>query len=173
VCSVDAGCVFVAVLCCVASCLLSLRLLECFSFVFRQSQQFRVMMNRWQTATNFVVNSSSLLELSDFCDEFLVHSTSSDGTCRGPLLFLNTRCSPREAAFFIYSAGPNTPLLVELAKACQDHDLRITYAGGIATQAHIQETKRAGAGVVDFTIGTALSIFGGHLSLDEVISACN
>jgi phosphoribosylformimino-5-aminoimidazole carboxamide ribotide isomerase len=131
------------------------------------------MMNRWQTATNFVVNSSSLLELSDFCDEFLVHSTSSDGTCRGPLLFVNTHRSPRKAAFFIYSAGPNTPILVELAKACQDHDLRITYAGGIATQAHIQETKRAGAGVVDFTIGTALSIFGGHLSLDEVISACN
>jgi phosphoribosylformimino-5-aminoimidazole carboxamide ribotide isomerase len=136
------------------------------------------MMNRWQTATNFIVNSSSLLEVSDFCDEFLVHSTSSDGTCRGAvcvraLLFLNTHCSTRKTAFFMYSAGPNTPLLVELAKACQDHDLRITYAGGIATQAHIHETKRAGAGVVDFTIGTALSIFGGHLSLDEVISACN
>jgi len=116
-----------------------------------ESQQFRVMMNRWQTATNFVVNSSSLLELSGLCDEFLVHSTTSDGTCQ----------------------GPNVPLLVELAKSCQDHDLRVTYAGGIATQAHIQDVKRAGAGVVDFTIGTALSIFGGHLSLDEVISACH
>jgi phosphoribosylformimino-5-aminoimidazole carboxamide ribonucleotide (ProFAR) isomerase len=69
--------------------------------------------------------------------------------------------------------GPNAPLLCELAKACQDHSLRITYAGGIATQAHIEHTKRAGAGVVDFTIGTALSIFGGHLSLDDVISACD
>jgi phosphoribosylformimino-5-aminoimidazole carboxamide ribotide isomerase len=68
--------------------------------------------------------------------------------------------------------GPNVPLLVELANACQEHRLSITYAGGIATHAHIQETKRAGAGVVDFTIGTALSIFGGNLSLDEVISAC-
>ena len=73
----------------------------------------------------------------------------------------------------ICSTGPNVPLLFELAKACQDHDLRVTYAGGIATQAHIQDTKRAGAGVVDFTIGTALSIFGGHLSLEEVISACH
>ena len=71
------------------------------------------------------------------------------------------------------SAGPNAPLLVELAKASQDHKLRITYAGGIATQAHIEDTKRAGAGVVDFTIGTALSIFGGNLSLDEVLSACD
>ena len=77
------------------------------------------------------------------------------------------------AAFLMRLAGPNAPLLVELAKACQEHQLSITYAGGIATQAHIQDTKRAGAGLVDFTIGTALSIFGGHLSLDEVITACD
>jgi phosphoribosylformimino-5-aminoimidazole carboxamide ribotide isomerase len=71
------------------------------------------------------------------------------------------------------SSGPDAALLIELAKACRDHQLRITYAGGIATHAHIQDTKRTGAGLVDFTIGTALSIFGGHLSLDEVISACD
>lgn len=72
----------------------------------------------------------------------------------------------------MHSVGPNAALLVELANACRDHQLRITYAGGIATHDHIQDTKRAGSGLVDFTIGTALSIFGGHLSLDEVISAC-
>lgn len=128
------------------------------------------MMNRWQTATNFVVNSSSLLELSGLCDEFLVHSTTSDGTCQGQHVHSVMFSS---SSLLICSAGPNVPLLVELAKSCQDHDLRVTYAGGISTQAHIQDVKRAGAGVVDFTIGTALSIFGGHLSLDEVISACH
>lgn len=76
-------------------------------------------------------------------------------------------------AALMCSAGPNAALLVELANACRDHQLCITYAGGIATKEHIQDTKRAGSGLVDFTIGTALSIFGGHLSLDEVISACD
>jgi phosphoribosylformimino-5-aminoimidazole carboxamide ribotide isomerase len=46
------------------------------------------MMNRWQTPTSFVVNSSALLQLSEYCDEFLVHSTTSDGTCRGPAFYL-------------------------------------------------------------------------------------
>ncbi len=77
------------------------------------------------------------------------------------------------AAFLMLLAGPNAELLAELAKACKEHELCITYDGGIATQPHIQDTKRAGAGLVDFIIGTALSIFGGHLSLDEVIAACD
>jgi phosphoribosylformimino-5-aminoimidazole carboxamide ribotide isomerase len=77
---------FLTLFFCVNSLLISLLTLLPPSLIFFcQTQQFRVMMNRWQTSTNFTVNSSSLLDLSGFCDEFLVHSTTSDGTCSGLL----------------------------------------------------------------------------------------
>ena len=44
----------------------------------------------------------------------------------------------------------------------------ITYAGGISTFADLSELRALGKGHIHATIGSALSLFGGSLSYDEV-----
>ena len=46
----------------------------------------------------------------------------------------------------------------------------VTYAGGVTTMADMERMKNAGRGCVDFTVGSALDIFGGNLSYKEVVT---
>ncbi|HAG68533.1 MAG TPA: phosphoribosylformimino-5-aminoimidazole carboxamide ribotide isomerase, partial [Lachnospiraceae bacterium] len=77
-----------------------------------------------------------------FCDEFLVHGVDVEGKRAG----LDRRL------IRLLSGLPYT----------------ITYAGGISTQEDIEGLKKEG-GTLDFTVGSALRIFGGTLELSEVI----
>ena len=45
----------------------------------------------------------------------------------------------------------------------------VTYAGGISSFADIDLIDEYGRGVIDYTIGSALDIFGGALSYDAVV----
>lgn len=46
----------------------------------------------------------------------------------------------------------------------------VTYAGGVNTLADLERIKSAGFGGVDFTVGSALDIFGGDLQYRDVVS---
>ena len=46
--------------------------------------------------------------------------------------------------------------------------LKMTYAGGIGTMEDIEKLKTLGRGAVDFTVGSALDIFGGKLPYSEI-----
>lgn len=46
----------------------------------------------------------------------------------------------------------------------------MTYAGGVNTLADLERIKNAGFGGVDFTVGSALDIFGGDLQYRDVVS---
>jgi phosphoribosylformimino-5-aminoimidazole carboxamide ribotide isomerase len=46
----------------------------------------------------------------------------------------------------------------------------VTYAGGVNTLADLERIKSAGLGGVDFTVGSALDIFGGDLHYRDVVS---
>ena len=45
---------------------------------------------------------------------------------------------------------------------------RMTYAGGIGSMEDIERLKKLGEGAVDFTVGSALDIFGGRLPYSEI-----
>lgn len=47
------------------------------------------------------------------------------------------------------------------------------YAGGIASMDDVALIESAGKGMVDYTIGSALDIFGGKISYREVVRRCN
>lgn len=47
------------------------------------NQGYMVVTNRWQTFTDVEVNEKSLLHLSQFCDEFLVHGVDVEGMKMG------------------------------------------------------------------------------------------
>ncbi|HZK72232.1 MAG TPA: phosphoribosylformimino-5-aminoimidazole carboxamide ribotide isomerase, partial [Clostridia bacterium] len=48
-------------------------------------------------------------------------------------------------------------------------NIKITYAGGISSFEDIQTIEKLGKGKIDFTIGSALDIFGGRLKYSEVV----
>jgi phosphoribosylformimino-5-aminoimidazole carboxamide ribotide isomerase len=102
----------------------------------RRGDEYVVMMDRWQTPTDLVVNADTLRDLAKSCAEFLVHAVDVEGLCRG-----------------IDGA------LIE--KLGQWSPIPVTYAGGANSLTDLEETTRLGQGRVDLTIGSALDIFGG------------
>jgi phosphoribosylformimino-5-aminoimidazole carboxamide ribotide isomerase len=92
-----------------------------------------------------VVNQDTLIQLGNYCDEFLVHGVEVEGKQCGileDLVVLLGDCSPIPA----------------------------TYAGGVRSIADMELVKALGKGKVDLTIGSALDCFGGALSYDEVVA---
>ena len=103
----------------------------------KRGEDYIVMMDRWQTYTDLVVNAETLRELSKNCAEFLVHAVDVEGLCR----------------------GIDGALVQKLAEWSP---IPVTYAGGASSFADLEATTRLGNGRVDLTIGSALDIFGGH-----------
>ena len=95
-----------------------------------------VTMNRWQSLTNLEINAANIRELSNSCDEFLIHAADMEGKCEG----IDTR-------------------LVEfLGRHCT---IPVTYAGGANAIEDLIKVEELSAGKVDLSIGSALDLFGG------------
>jgi phosphoribosylformimino-5-aminoimidazole carboxamide ribotide isomerase len=97
---------------------------------------WRVATNRWQTITDFEVNHQNLDWLAVYSQEFLIHATDVEGLCKG-------------------FDSDLVKLLGSWGKA------PVTYAGGISSLADIQAIENLSQGRVDFTVGSALDLFGG------------
>lgn len=102
----------------------------------RDSSGWHVAMNRWQTQTEWRVEPDLLEKLSPFCAEFLIHAADVEGLCRGV-----------------------DAELIALLSTCRS--VPITYAGGVTTMSDVQAIHDASAGKLDFTVGSALDLFGG------------
>lgn len=105
--------------------------------------RYMVVTDRWQKVTWEEVTEELFERLSDSCDEFLVHAVDSEGK----------------------SAGLDEIIIDILSKI--NHT--ITYAGGIASYDDIAALKRIGRDRVNFTVGSKLDIFGGELSIGEIL----
>ena len=113
----------------------------------RRQDSYWVVKDRWQTFTDFMVTPRSLDRLARFCSEFLIHGVDVEGRCQGiekDLVSLLGRWSGRP----------------------------VTYAGGIRSMEDIRLIAELGRGAVDFTVGSALDIFGGSdLEYDRLAAA--
>ncbi|BBO88942.1 phosphoribosylformimino-5-aminoimidazole carboxamide ribotide isomerase [Desulfosarcina ovata] len=103
----------------------------------RRDNAYLVATDRWQTFTSEAVTYALMDRLAACCDEFLIHAVDVEGRC----------------------AGIETDLVAYLGGW---QGLPVTYAGGIASQADIDRIESLGSGNIDFTVGSALDIFGGH-----------
>ena len=103
----------------------------------RRDESYVIVTDRWQTFTRERITPRLLDRLSAYCFEFLIHAVDVEGRCQ----------------------GIETPLVGLLA---QWGELPVTYAGGIHSMEDIQTIERLGRGHIDFTVGSALDIFGGH-----------
>jgi phosphoribosylformimino-5-aminoimidazole carboxamide ribotide isomerase len=104
----------------------------------RKAADYYIVSDRWQRFTSERVTGSLLHELANYCNEFLIHAADVEGTCAGIEVDL------------LNLLGGATPVAT-------------TYAGGIRNFDDIEAIRSAGRGRLDFTVGSALDIFGGNL----------
>lgn len=98
--------------------------------------RYFVMTDRWQRFTEVALERSVFESLGEHCSEFLVHAVDREGLQTGP-----------------------DPVLIELlARECA---LPLTYAGGIRNWDDIELLAETGRERLDFTVGSALDLFGG------------
>ncbi len=111
----------------------------------KRKEQYFIVTDRWQKFTKQPLEKELFRKLSRYCDEFLVHAVNVEGT----------------------GMGVDEELLTLLA---DETEVPITYAGGIGSMADIEKIKNIGRGSVNFTVGSALDLFGGPLKLDEIVT---
>lgn len=109
----------------------------------KRNGTYYVVTDRWQTFTNVEVTEKLLEDLAGYCAEFLVHGVDVEGKSSGV-----------EKALVELLAGWNR--------------IPITYAGGIGSMEDLEVFEKAGNGRLDFTIGSALDLFGGKISYESV-----
>lgn len=108
--------------------------------------RFYIVTDRWQKFTDVELTEEILLQLSRDCDEFLVHAADVEGLCRG--------------------------IQRDVVKVLSNSPLKVTYAGGISTFEDLEIIKNIGSDKVDFTVGSALDLFGGKLEFKKIVEYC-
>ncbi|MBP3961305.1 phosphoribosylformimino-5-aminoimidazole carboxamide ribotide isomerase [Paenibacillus lignilyticus] len=113
----------------------------------KREDEWFVVTNQWKTFSEFRVNEAHLRELAQYCDEYLVHAVDVE--------------------------GKRTGILADLAQQLADWvTIPTTYAGGARSFEDLELFRSLTSGKLDITIGSALDIFGGNLSYDEVVTFC-
>lgn len=106
--------------------------------------KYMVCTDRWEKFTDFEINQRNLGNLSNHCDELLVHAVDVEGK----------------------QCGIDVELIRKLGNWA---DCPVTYAGGVSSLFDLDMAKDAGRGLVDVTIGSALDIFGGSIKYRDAV----
>lgn len=106
--------------------------------------EYYIVTDRWQKFTGQKLDEALLERLSGYADEFLVHAVDVEGKARG-------------------IEGEVAQILGNWGK------MPITYAGGIGSFADLEELGRLGKEKLNFTVGSALDLFGGDMGFEEVV----
>jgi phosphoribosylformimino-5-aminoimidazole carboxamide ribotide isomerase len=109
----------------------------------KKDGEYFIFTDKWQKNTGIKFNSEILEQLSEYCDEFLVHAIDSEGKKSGI-----------------------EPGLVQILSGSP---IPATYAGGIHSLEDIKLIEKIGKTRVDFTVGSALDLFGGILRYDNLL----
>ena len=110
----------------------------------KKDGQYYIVTDRWQKYTDVILNEDTLNYFSEFCSEFLIHAVDVEGK----------------------SAG----IEEEVAKLLGNWSkIPMTYAGGIHAYEDLDKLKNLGKNKVDFTIGSALDLFGGKLEFEKIV----
>ncbi len=116
--------------------------------------QYVVVTDRWQKETSVPITFETLDHLADSCDEFLIHAADVEGK----------RGGVEKELLGILGAWTKERSRNAAQKACP-----ITYAGGVHALSDVDIIKNAGDGRIDYTVVSALDLFGVVRSLDQLI----
>lgn len=110
----------------------------------RKMDDYYIVTDRWQKDTDVKLEEKTICELSEFCDEFLIHAVDVEGKAQ----------------------GIEQPLVERMGQVCP---IPATYAGGVHSYEDLALLKELGKNKIDVTIGSALDLFGGSMSFEKVI----
>ncbi|NQU64685.1 MAG: phosphoribosylformimino-5-aminoimidazole carboxamide ribotide isomerase [SAR324 cluster bacterium] len=111
----------------------------------KKGDHYWIVTDRWQKFTSVEINVTHLDFFSTFCSEFLIHAVDVEGK----------------------SGGIEADLTRQLGEWAK---IPITYAGGVHSWEDIDLIETLGHGKIDFTVGSALDIFGGDgLKYDDLV----
>lgn len=110
----------------------------------KKGSDYYIVTDRWQNYTQVRLNEETLYELSEYCDEFLVHAVDVEGKAAG---------IEEEVASLFGTSSPITS----------------TYAGGVHDFTDLERLRELGCNKVNVTIGSALDLFGGTMSFEQVL----
>lgn len=109
----------------------------------KKDGDYYIVTDRWQTFTNVKLSLENLGKIAEYCDEFLVHGVDVEGKASG--------------------------VDESLVRLLVDYDgIPVTYAGGIGSMEDLRHFRQMTGGRLDFTIGSALDLFGGELPYHKV-----
>lgn len=106
---------------------------------------YYIVTDRWQRITKERLNVETLEHLAEYCSEFLVHAVDVEGKASG----IEREVIRRLGGKYIQP---------------------VTYAGGIHAQEDLDFIKEAGKDQVDFTVGSALDLFGGTIPYQSFVT---
>lgn len=113
----------------------------------KRDGKYYIVTDRWQKYTDTVLDLELLKQLEGSCNEYLIHAVDVEGKASGI----------EEGVVKLLGAYGGRP---------------VTYAGGVHGYQDLETLKRMGNGHVNVTIGSALDLFGGSMSLDRVMEIC-
>ena len=105
---------------------------------------YYIVTDRWQKFTDECVTEELLDRLQGYADEFLIHAVDVEGKASG------IECG-----------------LVELLGNW--NKIPVTYAGGIGSFENLKELSEYGNHHLNYTIGSALDLFGGSMKFEDVL----
>ena len=110
----------------------------------KKDGKYYIVTDRWQKFTDVILTEEVFMELSKYCDEFLIHAVDVEGKANG--------------------------IEEELVSIMGNLEgITMTYAGGISSVSDLEKIEKLGKGKVNFTVGSALDIFGGKLPYKEIV----
>lgn len=113
----------------------------------KKDDSYYIVTDRWQKFTDEVITEELLDELSQYCDEFLIHAVDVEGKAGG---------IEKELVSLLGNWGK----------------IPLTYAGGVHSFEDLRLIRELGHNRVNVTIGSALDLFGGSMKFEDVIAFC-
>lgn len=113
----------------------------------KRDGKYYIVTDRWQKFTDVTITKETLEELSNYCDEFLIHAVDVEGK----------------------ASGIEKELVTLLGEW---HGIPITYAGGVGSFEDLYALHSLGKNKLDVTIGSALDLFGGSMEFSKVLEIC-
>lgn len=112
----------------------------------REDGELYIVTDRWQTYTDVRISVPVMERLGEYCGEFLVHGVDVEGKASGI-----------------------SEKLVRLLSGYRGRP--VTYAGGIGSLEDLKRFELLSEGKLDFTIGSALDLYGGKIPYKEVLKS--
>ena len=116
----------------------------------REDGRYYVVTDRWQKFTDLEIGTETLEKLSRCCSEFLIHAADVEGK----------------------RSGIEEDLVRVIGSFQRETGFPVTYAGGVHALSDLDLIRSLSGGLMDVTVGSALTLFGGSLDLTDLTAYC-